>query len=689
MTSTESARGVTAERDAIAVSATTDEPRTLTGKRPSARSLQRHREYMDWQSSLLHPERDDVELDDSWTAFMAERRATKEKARLAAVSARRREKRQQQVAVLEPAGHAGGTRAERERARLLKVTEARRAARTAAGLVVKRGRPIDPSSQRQLHLSERGRELEAAWRHQQQDIRDAQRRAAAAKACQRAIARNVALVERFVATAPAEERLNTQERSWRSIASKYARRKHYVDRILHTKRAKAYAAKADVAVAAKAAAAAADDAERARAAAAVVASRKASERAERVLVAAVAAGATASARRRRGLRQGFWALFKSELQAAKVAYCCEEDSDYEDMPQTPEPLRPRDAACEAHARSRRFASQSPTQAWSTEGQCEGTTREGERCKVHRSSPYAVAAPLRRGERFCGHHHPDKYTGVRCASIKKHGKGQCRVWSGSCYAAAAPLCHGSPFCHHHRVRCAGMTREGVRCTVTSSSEHAHAEPLRRGEQYCLHHRPTDAAPLSPPVEYRVQATQPVGQVTPTRPEWLLAVEEQARRDCAAQCELDAHIDREHGPVRKSARPSPSAPSLTLLMSSAEQPFRDSEGELAPSILMIGQLADNIDELAGCVREHFPQLSYREVVLGRQTKCAWALPLDAQSAETGTLAECLSRLGVTFEELSLDDLDHGDNESESGSASENECDTGSDSDNSTGSDESRGF
>ena len=132
-------------------------------------------------------------------------------------------------------------------------------------------------------------------------------------------------------------------------------------------------------------------------------------------------------------------------------------------------------------------------AWSTEGQCAGKTRDGERCKVHRTSPYAVAAPLRRGERFCGHHHPDKYTGVRCAGIKKHGKGQCRVWSGSCYADASPLRRGSPFCHHHRVRCQGTTRTSARCTVTSSSEHAHADPLRQGKQYCVHHTPQTYEP----------------------------------------------------------------------------------------------------------------------------------------------------------------------------------------------------
>ena len=98
-------------------------------------------------------------------------------------------------------------------------------------------------------------------------------------------------------------------------------------------------------------------------------------------------------------------------------------------------------------------------------------------------------PLRRGERFCGHHHPAKYTGVRCAGIKKHGKGRCNVWSGSCYADAAPLRRGSLFCHHHRVRCAGYTQSGSRCTVTSSSEHAHAAPLRQGERFCSHHQST--------------------------------------------------------------------------------------------------------------------------------------------------------------------------------------------------------
>ena len=109
-------------------------------------------------------------------------------------------------------------------------------------------------------------------------------------------------------------------------------------------------------------------------------------------------------------------------------------------------------------------------------------------------------------------------------------------------------------------------------------------------------------------------------------------------------------------------------------------------------MFGQLANHMDswqQLAQCVRERFPQLSYVDVILAGQTKSAWALPLDAQSAETGTLAECLTRLGATVkDDLTLDDIDHGDSDSDS---KQNESDTGSDTDNesSTGSEDSRGF
>ena len=42
-------------------------------------------------------------------------------------------------------------------------------------------------------------------------------------------------------------------------------------------------------------------------------------------------------------------------------------------------------------------------SWSAEGQCEGSTAQGERCALHVSSQYPQADPLRRGERFCRHH----------------------------------------------------------------------------------------------------------------------------------------------------------------------------------------------------------------------------------------------------------------------------------------------
>ena len=52
----------------------------MSGKRPSAAALQREREYLDWLSRDV-PE-GDAQHDDSWDAFMAERRARQEKARL-------------------------------------------------------------------------------------------------------------------------------------------------------------------------------------------------------------------------------------------------------------------------------------------------------------------------------------------------------------------------------------------------------------------------------------------------------------------------------------------------------------------------------------------------------------------------------------------------------------------------------
>ena len=64
-------------------------PRTLTGKRPTAASLQRQREYFEWLQTQTQT--DDTSC--SWATFMAERRAGKERVRLQQVSERRRGER--------------------------------------------------------------------------------------------------------------------------------------------------------------------------------------------------------------------------------------------------------------------------------------------------------------------------------------------------------------------------------------------------------------------------------------------------------------------------------------------------------------------------------------------------------------------------------------------------------------------
>ena len=61
-----------------AVGPSDSEARTISGKRPSLRSLQRSQEYYDWLLELPEPHRDDADLDDSWARFMKERRAHRE-----------------------------------------------------------------------------------------------------------------------------------------------------------------------------------------------------------------------------------------------------------------------------------------------------------------------------------------------------------------------------------------------------------------------------------------------------------------------------------------------------------------------------------------------------------------------------------------------------------------------------------
>ena len=84
------------------------------------------------------------------------------------------------------------------------------------------------------------------------------------------------------------------------------------------------------------------------------------------------------------------------------------------------------------------------------GQCEGITKEGKRCCVHRDISVRfqhMAWPLQAGGRFCSRHDPAVFTGTQCAAIKKNGE-RCRVFSGAAHADARPLRTGQRFCVHH-------------------------------------------------------------------------------------------------------------------------------------------------------------------------------------------------------------------------------------------------
>lgn len=83
-----------------------------------------------------------------------------------------------------------------------------------------------------------------------------------------------------------------------------------------------------------------------------------------------------------------------------------------------------------------------------EGQCEGITKEGMRCCVHRDCPWVCARPLQAGGRFCSLHDPVVFTGTQCVAIKKDGT-RCRVFSGAAHAQARPLRNGQCFCDHHK------------------------------------------------------------------------------------------------------------------------------------------------------------------------------------------------------------------------------------------------
>ena len=478
------------------------------GRRPrSDAALERERRYTGWLAALSCPERDDEELDDSWTRFMAEERKAKEKARLQRVDLRRKEERRKVQAAVElefqealQRGEQGALNWQERRDE----TERRKAARGVSRINPdsmrqkklrgelpprKRGRPADP------HREERRREAlerELDWQIAEQTRAAPKRARAEGQWFQTCRMRAWLCGEGKLRADRDDRRLRSLGVPfaaiwWRRVAVRYRARaiwadlsgvRHHAPRVesaaLAAARARAADAKALEAIAltearadpSKQASAEAVSATAARAVSVAAAARFAEE---------VHSAYTSRGRAREDSE--FFPLFEAALAREGVAV---EEGGGRSMLTPPDlpPLPTPSTLC--------------TRPRSTVGQCEGKTCFGERCKVHTSSPYAVAAPLRRGERFCGHHHPDKYTGVQCAAMKRHGRGQCRVWSGSFYADADPLRRGSLYCHHHRVQCEGRTWTGARCKVTSSSEHAHAEPLRKGGLLCAHHQVRDAS-----------------------------------------------------------------------------------------------------------------------------------------------------------------------------------------------------
>jgi hypothetical protein len=122
-------------------------------EQPSAATVERELEYQEWLQNLPDPERDDEERDDSWAAFMGQRR------------------RQRRNEARRTSGKRGRPVDPNSR-RQLKL-----AARAAAGSsAVRCGRPVNP--QRQQQLAERAlrreqRQAEQRRRAEMQRLREA------------------------------------------------------------------------------------------------------------------------------------------------------------------------------------------------------------------------------------------------------------------------------------------------------------------------------------------------------------------------------------------------------------------------------------------------------------------------------------------------------------------------------------
>ena len=66
----------------------------------------------------------------------------------------------------------------------------------------------------------------------------------------------------------------------------------------------------------------------------------------------------------------------------------------------------------------------------------------------------------------------------------------------------------------------------------------------------------------------------------------------------------------------------------------------------------------------MKEKFGAIAYTDLVFngGTVTKAAWVLPVDAETEETGTLADFLRTLGVEVDEVDLDEDEDEDDDAE---------------------------
>lgn len=106
------------------------------------------------------------------------------------------------------------------------------------------------------------------------------------------------------------------------------------------------------------------------------------------------------------------------------------------------------------------------------------------------------------------------------------------------------------------------------------------------------------------------------------------------------------------------PAITKPHMTLATSEIQFETRDG---LLPRSIMIAGMAYDFKEY---LKERWSEIRYTDLVFGggATSKAAWVLPVSAETDETGTLADYLRELGVTVDEVDMDEDDDEDDEDE---------------------------